>query len=439
MNDLENDLRTMLATRAADPVARPDTYERVRGRIAAQRRRRTVAAGAATALAVAAAFAVVQVRLPGRTAGYAASDAAFVDWPARGDLRDDKDLVERAVRTWEESDQDRHRDKVRLLWAGPVSGRPTVLFEATDRRDTAHLVLVTSYGDEPSLDADLPAPAADVAFVAVVTAPPRQTPQQIWTGTASVLPAPDATYMGMRSDQSIWAPIDGGALDGGLSRAAGRFDDATSIEITVRRGSGIVTGPASGVVTDAEPAVHAGPNRLDGSGGVQLGWSTRNYTKDVPADQRNGLAERLVAALVAAWHLPERVPVRVYWQGALPDGTQVVLGTFHADDEPTRMLLYTEPEGGRPGRIVVSEPLTLERVVRQVSTVVETRTGHSLLVVGSPLVSAIRYVPAKGEPVVVPVRDGWGLLPVTRPAAAADRVEVTDVEGTWQDNVTFRR
>jgi hypothetical protein len=436
MNDLENDLRTMLATRAADPVPRPDTYERVRGRIATHRHRRTAAAGAATALALAAAFAVVQVRVAGRSTGFAASDAAFVTWPARGDLRSDRDLVERAVRTWEAADQDRRRDKVRLLWAGPVSGRQTVLFEATDRRDAAHLVLVTRYGDAASVDADVPAPGRDVAFVAVVTAPPRQTPQQVWRGVATVLPAPDATYTGMRSDEGEWTPIGGGALAGDLSLAAGRFSVATSVEVTVDRDTGAVTGPPSGVVTDAEPTVHAGPNRSDGSV-VELGWSNRNYTRDVPQDRRNALADRLVGALVASQELPEGVPVIVYWQGALPDGTEVVLGTFHAGDEPTRMLLYTEPDPAS-GAVVVSAPLTLERVVRQVSAVVETRTGRKLLVLGSPLVSAIRYLPSDGEPVTVPVRDGWGLLPVGRAATAADRVEVTDVDGTWQDNVTFR-
>ncbi len=438
---VEQDVREMLAAKAAEAVPAADPYERVRRRIARHRQRRGALVGAVAVVALAGGT-LVAVRGPA-PAPYAARHAAFVSWPARGELREDAALVERAVRAWEAAVPGRQRDAVRLLWAGPVSGRPVVVFQATERGGGARLALAavpppdrsvrigvappggtappveeeTVEHTEPALLVDAPAPPPDEPVLALVEAAPSRFPNTFQAVLTALL-EPGATFRTARGDDSgDWFPVDGGHLPGGLSRMAGSVTDPASVRVTVTTAAGETvqrrahgTGRVESV--DAPDAPAAEPNPARGDRTV-LGWTSRNADTGPATRDAQARGERLAARL-AAQTRDEPGPIQIHFNQALPDGTVATLGTFGF---PTRIVLHLEPPGREPVTLV-GPTLVRDEVLTQVSAVFRGADGKPrLLVIGAPTTyRAMLDQPEDRPDLDVPILDGWGVIPVDEDA-----------------------
>jgi hypothetical protein len=470
VNDIETGVRTMLATRAAMAGDGAGTYAAVQRRIAARRRRRTVAAAALTVLALAGTGLAVVPRLDRDRVSPAGRHRAYLPWEPRGDARGDTALVQGAVRTWDLDAKSRgggaERGDVGLLWAGALAGEARVqgvVFEANDTSFGTRLVLVTGEPADLAVIADVPAPAPSVHQVSVAvtfrqglvtvpplgasagpSGPPAVLPTQN-AGDMSVLAEPGGRIVRVESDRGGWALNEDPPAEG-LATYSGSYDQPGSVRVTIagangrsyiERPTGIV-GESAGTADIVPDIPTLGPNGRGAGGRTTLGWSDRTVplVAGQPADDE--FRNRMINAARLAVHGRSPLDLNHVWRATLPDGTVAGVGVLNATGVAgSYLVLFAEPAPFE-GAVYVLKRLTPGTTVFQVSAAIRTRSGTALLVVGAPTVTAIRYLPATGPPVALEVHEGWGVLDLTRPVAAGDRVRVTTPEGTVTEPVTAR-
>jgi hypothetical protein len=449
VNGIETEVRTMLATRAAMAGDGAGTYAAVRRRIALRRKRRTVAA--ATLVLVALAGTGLAVAVPGRDR---------VSVTGRRQV-----FLQNAVRTWADETRARAgagatRGDVQLLWAGAIAGEARVegvLFEANDERYGTRLVFVTGEPSDLAVIADVPAPPPTVHQVSVATtfketvvgvAPPNGSgggQSSVNGGDMPVLAEPGGRIVRVESDRGGWALNEDPPAEG-LATYSGTYDEPGSLRVTVvgadgrthiERATGIVD-EAAGTSGLVPTPPELGPNGRGASGGATLGWSDRTVPLAAGPSADDEFRNRMLNAARLASHGKAPLYLNQVWRATLPDGTVAGAGVLTATGLQGSYLVLFAETAPFEGAVYVLQPLAPGTTVFQVSAAIRTRTGTALLVVGAPTVTAIRYVPARGRPTDLTVRDGWGLLDLTGPVAAGDRLRVTAPEGTVTEPVTSR-
>ena len=147
MNDIEDLLVRTLRDPARALPAPAEPMAGIRARARAQRRHAVLGIAGAVLATVAALVVPMSLRttgpLPPTAPAPPAPNQSLFDWPARGPLARDTALVTAAERAWRDGGARPPAGAVSLLWAGRISGGPTVLLQGRDRDGSALVALTT--------------------------------------------------------------------------------------------------------------------------------------------------------------------------------------------------------------------------------------------------------------------------------------------------------